>query len=110
MEKETEQKIVQLQMIEQNMQNYLMQKQNFQGQLLEVENALKELETAKGKAYKIVGNVMVAADNAKLKKELNGKKDLLDLRIKSVSKQESALKEKAESLQKSLMEELKPKK
>ncbi len=110
MEKDSEKKIAELQMIEQNMQNFLMQKQNFQGQLLEVENALKEIEATKDKAYKIVGNIMVLADKDKLKKELESRKEVLDLRVKSVSKQESALKEKAEALQKELMEELKPKK
>ena len=67
-EKETEKKISQLQMMEQSMQGFLMQKQQFQGQLVEIESALKELEKSK-EAYKIVGNIMVSSD----KKELEGK-------------------------------------
>ena len=42
-----ENKIAQLQMIEQNIQNVLMQKQTFQSQLIEVENALEEIEKSK---------------------------------------------------------------
>ena len=44
MEKETEQKIQQLSLLEQNMQNTSVQKQGFHVQLLEVESALEELE------------------------------------------------------------------
>ena len=56
--KESEQKIGQLQMFEQSMQNLLMQKQQFQLQQVEIESALKELEKV-NEAYKIVGNIMV---------------------------------------------------
>jgi len=43
--KETEKDIAQLQLIEQNLQNFLVQKQTFQTQLLEIDNALKELNS-----------------------------------------------------------------
>jgi prefoldin beta subunit len=104
--KETEQKIGQLQLLEQNMQNFLMQKQNFQAQLMEVENALKELESAKKETYKIVGNIMVASDKAGLKKDLSSKKEILDLRLKNLKKQEDSLKEKAEKIQAEVIEKL----
>ena len=42
--KKTEEKIAQLQLTEQNLQNFLMQKQTFQSQLFEVDNELIELE------------------------------------------------------------------
>ncbi len=58
--KETEQKIAQLQLYEQSLQNILMQKQQFQSQSVEIGSALKELESTE-KAYKIVGNIMVAS-------------------------------------------------
>ncbi len=47
MPEETQQKISQLQLFEQSLQNVLIQKQQFQAQLLEIESALKEIETAK---------------------------------------------------------------
>ena len=53
--KEQENKIAKLQTLEQNIQNYSLQKQNFQSQLIEVDNALYELKKSKGQAYKIVG-------------------------------------------------------
>ena len=71
MNKETDKKIQQLQLVEQNLQNIMMQKQSFQMQLMENENALNELEKTKKEAYKIVGTIMISADKEDLKKELN---------------------------------------
>ncbi|MBW2992209.1 prefoldin subunit beta [Candidatus Woesearchaeota archaeon] len=107
--KETEQKIGQLQMFEKSLQNFLAQKQQFQIQLAEIESALKELETAE-EAYKIVGNLMVKGDKESLKKDLNEKKDIANLRIKTIEKQEKETREKALSLQQDVMKELQPKK
>ncbi len=72
--KETEQKIAQLQLYEQSLQNILIQKQQFQSQSLEIDSALKELEATK-EAYKIVGNIMVASKKEDLKKDLESKKE-----------------------------------
>ena len=106
MDKETEEKITQLQIFEQNMQAYLIQKQNFQAQLIEVENALKELEKNKKEVYKITGNIMVLADKTELKKELEEKKETTALRIRKLEKQEKELQEKAAKIQKEVMQNL----
>lgn len=108
-EKETEKKISQLQMMEQGMQSFLLQKQQFQAQLVEVESALKELEKAK-EAYKIVGNIMVRSDKDELEKDLKKKKEIVELRIKTLEKQESQIKEKASAVQAEVIKELKEKK
>ena len=107
MNKETEKKIQQLQLLEQNLQNILMQKQTFQMQLAENENALEELEKSKKDAYKIIGAIMISSDKDNLKKELKEQKDILDLRIKSLDKQEKSFKEKVEDIQKEVMKEIK---
>lgn len=106
--KETEQKIAQLQMMEQNMQSFMMQRQQFQAQMMEVENAIKELGNAKGATYKMAGSVLIASDKATLQKDLNAKKEIIDLRLKNIRKQEDAIKEKAEKLQSEVIGELKP--
>jgi len=108
-EKETEKKISQLQMMEQSMQSFLMQKQQFQSQLVEIESALRELEKSK-EAYKIVGNIMVNSDKEDLKNDLQKKKEMIELRIKTLEKQENQIKEKASSVQEEVMKELKEKK
>ncbi len=107
MDKEMEDKISQLQLLEQNLQNFVVQKQNFQAHLFEVENALRELDNSKGAAYKIVGAIMVASDHDVLKKDLKEKKDVLELRINSLQKQEDNVREKAEKIQAEVVKGLK---
>ena len=104
--KETEQKIGQLQMFEQSLQNFLGQKQQFQVQLVEVESALNELENTE-KAYKIVGNIMVESDKNELKADLNSRKEMLELRIRTMEKQESQVREKASNLQSEIIKKIK---
>ncbi len=106
MNKETEQKINQLQLFEQSMQTILSQKQQFQMQLVEVESALNELGKT-DEAYKIVGNIMVASDKKDLIADLKSKKEIVDLRLKTLEKQENQIREKAEKLQSEVLKKIK---
>lgn len=106
MSDDTQKKIQELQMLEQNLQNFLAQKQNFQMQAVEIDSAMEELSNTE-QAYKIVGNLMVAAKKSDLEKELQGKKEMTALRIKAVEKQEKSLKDRAEKIQKEIVGELK---
>ncbi|MBI2176262.1 prefoldin subunit beta [Candidatus Woesearchaeota archaeon] len=99
---QVQEKVRQLQMLEQALQQLLMQKQTFQLQLLETESALKELQ-GKEEAYKIVGNVMILARKEELEKELKEKKETTELRISSLEKQEARTREKASALQKEVI-------
>lgn len=105
-QKETEQKISQLQMYEQSLQSFLVQKQQFQGQLAEVESALEEIGKT-DKAYKIVGNVMVLSDKKELNADLESKKEMLELRIKAMEKQEVQVREKTSKLQAEILKRIK---
>jgi len=91
--KDTEQKISQLQLYEQSMQSILGQKQQFQMQLMEIESALGELDKS-DTAYKIIGNIMVASKKEDLKSDLESKKEIIVLRLKTLGKQENQIKEK----------------
>ncbi len=104
--KETEQKISQLQMFEQSLQNFLLQKQQFQVQLVEVDSALNELNDTE-KAYKIIGSIMVESDKSELKAELHSKKEVLELRIKTMEKQETQVRERASRLQSEILNKIK---
>lgn len=106
MKEDTEKKIGQLQMIEQSLQTFMMQKQQFQSQLVEIESALSEIKNT-DKAYKIVGNIMIDADKEELEKDLKEKKEKVELRIQTLEKQERNLKEKASSTQAEVMKQLK---
>ncbi len=109
-EKETQDKIQELQVSEQTMQNILLQKQAFQIELNETSAALDELEKTKDDVYKIAGQLMLKSNKEDMKKELFEKKKILDLRLKAIEKQETLLREKSDSLRQSIEESLKTKK
>jgi len=104
--KDTQEKIAQLQLFEQNMHSFAMQKRGFQTQVLEVENALKEAESTQGPIYKITGTIMFLTEKDKLFKDLKERNEVLDLRIKSLEKQEKSIEEKAKKIQSEVMKEL----
>lgn len=96
--KETQEKIQELQALEQSLQAILLQKQAFELELSETENALAEISKSNSDVYKIVGNIMIKFSAEDISKELNEKKEIISLRLKSLEKQESPLKEKIEDL------------
>lgn len=100
-----QEKINQIQLIQQNLQSFAMQRQQFQVQETEIESALKEIEKT-NQTYRIIGNIMVFVEKADLKKDLMDKKEMLTLRINSIEKQELRMKEKAEEIQKDVLLEL----
>ncbi|MEK6960008.1 MAG: prefoldin subunit beta [Nanoarchaeota archaeon] len=102
MDKDTQEKITKLQMMEQNLQNLLAQRQQFTTQLAEIEGAVKELDT-KEPVYKLVGNILVKSEPAKLKEELSQKKELVELRIKSLEKQENQMRDRSSQLKEEVM-------
>ncbi len=65
-----EKKIQEMQMLEQNLQNLFMQKQAFQMELSETEAALKEIEGAKDEVFKVIGQLMIKTEKAKMSEEL----------------------------------------
>lgn len=103
---ETQKKIAKLQMMEQRLQNYIMQKQSYQSQLLEVENALGESENSE-EIYKIFGQIMVKVKKEELLKELKEKKELLNKKIEEIEKQETKLGEEITPLQEEVMKSFK---
>src|SRR3989344_3157169 len=94
----SDKKIQEIQVLEQTLQNLLMQKQAFQMELSETELASKEVENAKGEVFKIIGQLMIKTENKKIKDELSHKERLLNLRLQSMEKQESALTKQLEKL------------
>jgi len=106
MDEAVQEKIGKLQMMEQNMQNFLMQRQQFQSQLGEIESALEEIDKT-DTAYRIIGNIMVKSSKDTLKKDLSSKKELMEVRIQALEKQESQLQEKAKTLKEEVMKNIK---
>ena len=75
------------------------QAQNLSMQSKILEDALKELsETKEKKVYKVVGNIRILTDVKKMEKELGEQKESIDLRTKTVKKQEEAMLDKLNKL------------
>lgn len=104
---ETAKKIQELQLLEQNIQNLMLQKQAFQLEMSETLNAISELSETKEDVYKIIGSIMLKAKKSELEKDLRHKKELLDLRIKNIEKQEEAIKENLLKKRSEIMKDLK---
>ena len=82
------QKIQEIQILEQNIQNLLLQKQAFDMELSESRAALKEIENAKDDVFKLIGQLMIKSDKNKVKEELLNKEKILNLRLSTIGKQE----------------------
>ncbi len=98
-----EQKIQEIQMLEQNLQNLLFQKQAFQMESSETESALTAIESSGEEVFKIIGQLMVKTEKSKIKEELENKKKILELRIKTLENQETSLSKKLEELREEVM-------
>jgi len=100
-------KIQEMQIVEQQLQNTILQKQAFQIELTETNSAIEELEKSGDEVFKIIGQLMIKTEKSKIKEELLDKKKILELRIKSFEKQENSLTERFEKLQEEVQESIK---
>ena len=107
MAKESERNIQEMQFLEQNIQNILLQKQAFELELSETNSAMEELETSNEEVYKIIGQLMIKTEKNKVKEDLSQKLKLIELRIKTLDKQEKSINERIEKLKTEVFEDSK---
>ena len=100
-------KIQEMQMLEQNFQNLLLQKQSFQMELSETKAALEEIEKSGDEVFKIIGKLMIKADKQKIKEELSNKEKVLEIRIKTIEKQENFMTEKMDKMREEVLKTIK---
>lgn len=75
------------------------QKQQLSNQAALLGKSIEELgKTSEKKVYKAVGNILILSDTAATKKELSETKENLDLRVKTLQKQEDVLVQKLNRL------------
>ena len=75
------------------------QKQQMSMQLEMINASLEEIAKTKEKTvYKVVGNVLFQKDTKEMEKELKEKKEIFELRMKTVEKQEENLIKKLNSI------------
>lgn len=101
--KPEENKIQELQLLEQSLQNTLMQKQAFQMELSETQAALGELKNSGDEVFKIIGQLMIKSEKSKITDDLENKEKILNLRVSTLEKQENSLTEKFERLRKEIL-------
>src|SRR3989338_506945 len=97
-------KIQELQILEQTLQNLLAQKQAFQMEFSETDSALKEIEKSGDEVFKIVGQIMLKVGKDKMKEDLLGKEKILEIRLKTIERQENTLMEKLEKIREAFVD------
>lgn len=105
---QVQQRLLRLQQLQQTLQGVLTQKQQLELELNEVEQALGELEklTDASVIYKSIGSLLVKSKRANVTVELNERKELLNMRINVLGKQEERLRTQVKDLQDKLQRDL----
>ena len=84
----------------QQLQAVTSQKIQMEAQLKEIERTIEELDKASGDVYKNVGSLMIKVnDKEPVKMELEESKETLEVRIKSMERQEKNLRDKYTEMQ-----------
>ncbi|MFX0132836.1 MAG: prefoldin subunit beta [Candidatus Hodarchaeota archaeon] len=82
--------IMQLQQLQQRLEMLVAQRSQMEIRMKEAEKALSELEKLSEDAivYKNVGTILIKSQKDKVKEELIDKKDTLEMRLKTIQRQE----------------------
>ncbi len=108
---EAQQVLMELQTFQQQMQTVLIQKESLNIQNMEIEKALEELNKIEhDDVYKAVGPILIKSTKNELSKELKERKETIELRLKSLQKQENRLREKLKEYQEKFEDVLKSQK
>ncbi len=103
-----QERLLQLQQLQRNLQTILAQKQQVELELTETEQALAELGTLTKNAviYKSIGSLLVKSQKSKVVTELKERKELLDTRTEVLGKQAERLRSQHNQLQAKLKRDL----
>jgi len=105
-----QERLLRLQQLQQTLQTVLTQKQQLELELLEVDQALSELEKASDDVaiYKSIGSLLVKSEKTRVTTELNERKELANMRISVLGKQEERLRGQVKELNERLQKDLRP--
>lgn len=105
---QVQERLQRLQNLQNTLQQLLVQKQRIEIEIMESEKALKTLKetTSESKVFKSVGAVLVEKPRDDVIKELEDRREFLDMRMKVIVKQEDKTREKMTGLQETLQKEL----
>ena len=107
---QVQERLLRLQQLQQTLQGVLVRKQQLELELTEVEQALGELEKISNAevVYKSIGSLLVKSEKMKVSTELSERRELLNVRLKVLGKQEERLRSQVRDLQVKLQRELRP--
>lgn len=93
--------------MEKQLEVLLIQKHQLQVQLNEIKHALDELLKSKGDVYRSVGSIVLATTKEDAQADLKERKELIELKINTMDKQEEKLRSTVMDTQRKLQERLK---
>ncbi len=107
---ELQEQLRELQSRQQQLQAIVSQRMQADLMVKETERTLKVLEKLpeSEKIYKAVGRILISSDKKSVESELSESKETLGVRMKTIERQETKLKEKLSDMQKTLESELRP--
>ena len=105
-----QERLLRLQQLQQTLQQVLTQKQQLEVELLEIDQALTELEKTDENTsiYKSIGSLLIKSGKDTVTKDLEEKKDLSNMRVSVLTKQENRLRTQVKELQDKLEKDLRP--
>ena len=102
-----QQELMQFQQLQSQYQIIVSQLQSLKIEMSETDAALNELsKTENPVVYKSIGSILIKSEKPGLLDDLNKKKESIDIRIKTIEKQEDRVKKKLEEMQKNLQKAL----
>ena len=106
-DEETQMKIQELHMLDQNFQQLLMQKNAYSTEGAQVDLVLDEISKTEGEIMKIVGGqIVVKSTKENVLDEMNHKKELIDTRLKNINEQEEEMSKRIEELRDEIMKKI----
>lgn len=99
--------LIEYENLEKQLEVILIQKHQLQIQLNEINHALDQLEKATGDVYRTVGSIILHTTKEEAQKDLKERKELIDVKVAAIAKQEEKLRVTVMETQKSLQERMK---
>lgn len=105
-----QERLLRLNQLQQTLQSIVAQKQQVELELTEVEQSSAELQKLTDDAviYKATGSLMIKTERPKMMTELSERKELLNMRVQALTKQEERYRSQVKEVQTKLQQDLNP--
>lgn len=90
--------LAELQELQAKIQAMMLEKQQLMMQQSDIERALQALKDVEGKTYEMIGTLLIERSKDEIEKGLLERKQLIDLRLESLDKNERTLRSRMKSI------------